>query len=189
MKTWHGFSTNKLSTSVHQLMFFCLFQASLPLLSNWSSTRNAILSAPPQGARPLRRVGRRTPDAPGVGSGAAGRGLRRSGADASTSRVEQIPDTPWDWYIYRSVGVVLGVNGAAYMAVPWSVWDTCCMNWTFLPISADSTERTMNPAASAFKPSTGVGQDLSKLQGETASWPFLCFFFWSRGFQKEALYI
>ena len=122
MKTWHGFSTNKLSTSVHQLMFFCLFQASLPLLSNWSSTRNAILSAPPQGARPLRRVGRRTPDAPGVGSGAAGRGLRRSGADASTSRVEQIPDTPWDWYIYRSVGVVLGVNGAAYMAVPWSVW-------------------------------------------------------------------
>ena len=32
------------------------------------------------------------------------------------------PDTPWDCHICRSVGVVLGVNGVAYMAVPWSAW-------------------------------------------------------------------
>ena len=25
--------------------------------------------------------------------------------------------------IFTYIGVVLGVNGAAYMAVPWSVWD------------------------------------------------------------------
>ena len=36
------------------------------------------------------------------------------------------PDAPWDWYIVadQTLGVVVvwGSIGAAYMAVPWSVW-------------------------------------------------------------------
>ena len=42
----------------------------------------------------------------------------------SLNRAKQIPDAPWDCHICRSIGVVdWGVNGAAYMAVPWSVWE------------------------------------------------------------------
>ena len=48
-------------------------------------------------------------------------GLIAAGAEEPT-----IPDTPWDCHICRSVGVVRGVNGAAFMAVPWRVWEASC---------------------------------------------------------------
>ena len=75
-----------------------------------------------------------------------------------------------------SVGVVFGVNGAAYMAVPWSVWDMSHVQCSFGHRSATTRGQGVGTSlVSKFQglirfPLEVFGENNKQIPGVTWSW-------------------